>query len=342
VDLSEACLIGASLVGANLTGAALMWAALTRADLSGANLSGANLNLARLGEAHLVGANLNKANLLLANLLGADLSGADLSGANLADAYLGRADLSEAELSGANLRRADLGRANLNKANLCETDLSGAILYFTSFGFTNLRDAIGLDLCQHRGLSFVDYYTLSVSGSLPRTFLRGCGLPGKLIEYAPSLLTEAAHFPSCFIGHVAEDGEFAELLQEDLQKHGIPCWCALEDLTIGDKLQEGIQDSIRLHDKLLLLLSASSLNNPWIKREVRVARERELREGKLVVFPIRLDNVIMSEPWAADLRRTRHIADFSRWEDPRAYDSALKQLLRELKAGGAAGSILTH
>ena len=40
--------------------------------------------------------------------------------------------------------------------------------------------------------------------------------------------------------------------------------------------------------------------------------ERERREGRTVLFPIRLDEQVVEtdEAWAADIRRTRHIGDF--------------------------------
>ena len=41
-----------------------------------------------------------------------------------------------------------------------------------------------------------------------------------------------------------------------------------------------------------------------------------------------------NEAWAADIRRTRHIGDFSRWKDHDAYQSAFERLLRDLKAEG--------
>ena len=39
-------------------------------------------------------------------------------------------------------------------------------------------------------------------------------------------------------------------------------------------------------------------------------------------------------PWAAHLRRTRHVGDFSRWQDQAAYEEALERLLRDLSAAG--------
>ena len=38
------------------------------------------------------------------------------------------------------------------------------------------------------------------------------------------------------------------------------------------------------------------------------------------------------EAWAAEIRRTRHIGDFTRWKDHDAYTTAFDRLLRDLKA----------
>jgi len=36
--------------------------------------------------------------------------------------------------------------------------------------------------------------------------------------------------------------------------------------------------------------------------------------------------------WPADIRRTRHIGDFTNWKDHEAYQKAFARLLRDLKA----------
>jgi len=38
------------------------------------------------------------------------------------------------------------------------------------------------------------------------------------------------------------------------------------------------------------------------------------------------------QAWAADIRRIRHIGDFSRWKDHDAYQQSFERLLRDLKA----------
>jgi hypothetical protein len=46
-----------------------------------------------------------------------------------------------------------------------------------------------------------------------------------------------------------------------------------------------------------------------------------------------LETVWKDQTWA-DIRRTRHIGNFSRWKDHHAYQQAFERLLRDLKAEG--------
>jgi uncharacterized protein YjbI with pentapeptide repeats len=64
-------------------------------------------------------------------------------------------------------------------------------------------------------------------------------------------------------------------------------------------------------------LSENSVRSSWVEKEVEAAFKKERLCGCIVLFPIRLDDGIMNidQAWAADIRRTRHIADFSKWED---------------------------
>ena len=40
-----------------------------------------------------------------------------------------------------------------------------------------------------------------------------------------------------------------------------------------------------------------------------------------------------NQAWAAEIRRARHIGDFSRWKEHDAYQQAFERLLRDLQAG---------
>lgn len=355
VDLSSA-----NLRGADLSQAVFSEAFLSHDLASGINFSHANLSHAHFGKAFLDSANFSRADLSHTNLSGAFLSGAflnytNLSYANLNHAYLNHtnlseADLREAHLSGAKLRSANLSYAFLNGAFLTNTDLyranffgasldgvdiSKASVEQTIFGNIDLRRVKGLETVQHHGPSTIGIDTLLRSeGDIPEIFLRGAGLSDSFIEYARSLTQRPIQYYTCFISYSSKDQDFAERIYADLQSNNVRCWYAPEDMKIGDKIRQRIDECIRMYDKLLLVLSQHSVMSHWVEKEVETAFEKEQRHNKLVLFPIMLDDSVMrtNQAWAADISRTRHIGDFTRWKEHDAYQRGLKRLLRDLKA----------
>jgi len=366
-DLSFADLSNANLRGANLTAAELRRTILSRANLSEATLRGANLSGAGLYNADLSGADLHGARLVQAQLpnaklrqakLGvlpfgvevrradlskADLTGADLSGATLSQAYLHAANLDGADLTDADLSGAELNKANLSKATLRGTNFSGVSLYETIFGDTDLASVRGLDSCRHIGPSTVDHRTLTKSGTLPLNFLRGCGLPDRLIDYLPTLLNQPIQFYSCFISYSTKDQIFADRLHADLQNKGVRCWFAPHDIQGGRKIHEQIDEAIRIYDRLLLILSEASMNSEWVKTEIAKSRRKEVEKRGRVLFPVTL---VPFEPairtWenfdadtgkdSAKEIREYFIPDFSSWTNQDHYQQAFGRLLKDLRA----------
>lgn len=279
-----------------------------------------------------------------------DLSGADLRKLHIGDANLSGADLREADLSGlylcqTNLVGADLREAYVVKTEFFEADLSRAILYNiflfeTVFLSTTLKNAKGLDTCVHQGPSTLDHRTLQKSSKLPLKFLRGCGLPDLIIDNVAVVQGDPLQFYSCFISHASSDKGFVDRLYADLQNRGIRCWYSSEDLKTGDRFRDVINQAIRAHDKLLVVLSENSVYSDWVETEVERAfseerrRKQDAQDRPTVLFPIRLDDEIMktARTWADDIRLTRHIGDFSNWKDHDSYQKAFERLLKDLQA----------
>jgi hypothetical protein len=122
---------------------------------------------------------------------------------------------------------SSLGRTSagvvLTVAELSRANLSGALLGDTVFSEADLTDTMGLDSCDHRGPSVLDRLTLARSRNLPVAFLRGVGLPDRLIEYLPSIFGgDPIQYYACFISCSARDHEFAHRLHADLQDCGLP------------------------------------------------------------------------------------------------------------------------
>jgi hypothetical protein len=288
------------------------------ADLRGADLRHANLERANLGRALLERADLEKANLGGTNLGGANLWGANLWGANLRGT----------NLRGTNLRGADLTTANLGKTIFFQTRLDGVK---------------GLDAIKHRRPSNLDHFTIAeAEPPLPLSFLRGCGLPDLIINNVEALRGDAIQFYSCFISYSTANEAFAQRLHADLQDKSVRCWFAPHDIQGGRKVHEQINEAIRLHDKLVLILSESSMDSNWVEHEIRQAYKRQDKEDRRVLFPIglvqyealqewELFNADMGRDLAEDIREY-HIPDFSDWKDHDAYQKAFDRLLCDLRA----------
>jgi len=104
---------------------------------------------------------------------------------------------------------------------------------------------------------------------------------------------EPIQFYSCFLSYSSKDQEFAERLYADLQQKHVRCWFAPEDMKIGERIRPRIDEAIRVHDKLLLVLTESSMKSAWVEKEVETAFEKERKQSRTVLFPIRLDDAVM-------------------------------------------------
>jgi len=322
-DLSDAILQRAKLGGANLSRADLRKVDLREADLCRTKLSAARLQRAILYRADLGGSDLGEASVTQANLIGA----------NLHEANLSAADLSGTLLSWAILKGATLHGAHLDGANLRDADLMEARLRDTIFADVDLSAVKGLEMVVHEGPSTIGIDTIYQSrGKIPEVFLRGCGVPENFIGYVGSMVGRPVEFYSCFISYSTKDQQFAERLCNDLQAAGTRCWFAPHDMNGGRKRHAPIDEAIRLHDKLLLVLSEHSMNSGWLQSEIANARDREEREKKQMLFPITLaphENV--RKLFDGDVDSAREVGDFSNWKEHDSYQQAFQRLVEDLK-----------
>lgn len=297
---------------------------LSRAGLQGADLSGADLK----------GADLSMSDLRGANLSSADLSNANLFGSNL----------HEANLSGAILVGARLVEATFRRCNLTQSTFHGASFGWNVFASIDLSQALGLDTARHSGPSTIGADTLMQSrGKIPESFLLGCGLNNDIITYIPSVfgIRFLIEYYSCFISYSHKDEDFCKRLHSRMRDEKMRVWYAPEDMPGGKKLHEEIDQAIRLHDKLLLVLSKHSMKSEWVQQEIYNALEREHLEGRRVLFPIRLVSYKALEDWKLPPFRGKDMAreireffipDFSKWKDHDEFENAFQRLLKDLKS----------
>jgi hypothetical protein len=134
----------------------------------------------------------------------------------------------------------------------------------------------------------------------------------------------------------------------------VRCWFAPHDIKGGKWIIDQIDQAIRPHDKVLLILSMASIASGWVEAEIMRAFELESREERRVLFPVSLTDFATLQQWkctdpdsgkdlAREIRRY-FIPDFSDLKNHDSYPKAFKRLLEDLKAdaqkeGLSAGSL---
>jgi len=322
-----------------------------QADLRGANLSDADLSQADLRKALLSGAYLTQANLSDADLHAAELGAADLRSAmlcraNLSEAFLVGADLRGSSLTHANLRGAMLGLTDLTAADLSGADLAEALCGYTTFAKVDLSDVKNLDQVRHTGPCIIGLDTLMrTKGPIPREFLEGCGVPYSVYESTMSAIRALdirLSFFSAFISYNGRDEAFAKKLHDRLRDKDVQVWFAPEKLRGGKYLDDQIDKAIHAHEKLLIVISTGTLDSEWVRHEIELGHQREVRDKKeqSVLFPIRLISFEdclkefekLHNPAIESKLRRYFIPDFTRWESDQAkFNEQFQNLLDALK-----------
>lgn len=312
---------------------------LTKQYLEACDLRGADLSNAVLTRCSLMRADLEGANLYQAEFFGADLRDANLTEADMRGAKLHQADLRGASLNGADLYRADFIETRVDGASFslarCET---------TTFADMDLSNAVDLESVTHTGPSSIDIATLIRSRqNVPVPFLRGTGLPRTFLDYGLSILADvpAIQFESVFISYSSVDEQFAQTLYDFLQQRQVRVWFAPEDMKPGARLHDQIDTAIRVHDRLLLVLSHTSLASSWVRTELKKAVRRERAENRRILFPVSIvpyEIVAAWECFDADLGidlaekvREYFIPDFSEWRDRSVVNKSYASVLSALK-----------
>jgi hypothetical protein len=201
------------------------------------------------------------------------------------------------------------------------------------FADNDLSEVTGLETVLHLGPSTIGIDTIYKSkGNIPEVFLRGAGVPEEFIVYMRSLAGKPIDSYSCFISHSSEDDDFAQRLYADLRAKNVRSWKFDENAKWGEPVWGEIDTAIRHYDKLVVICSEHSLQSPPVIREIERASQKEDREHKNVLFPIRIDDYLFDEwdhPRKADVVG-KVIGDFRDSENLEAYTKAFPRFLDAL------------
>jgi uncharacterized protein YjbI with pentapeptide repeats len=339
IDLSSANLRGLKLEGLDLSLTVLRRVDFRRTTLNDVDFSNSDLRGARFREAKLISP----------QFIETDLAGADFTSASIVDA-----EFSDADLTGANFASATIDIARFGGSILKGTDFTGAYLGATEFAprdFSGATLKAGLDSCvflnadlsgvkglayaHHLGPSTIGIDTFYRSkGKIPKKFLLGAGIPARFVHGSSSLLRIVGLYYSCFISHSSTDKDFCGLLHSSLRRLGIPVWYFPKHAKWGREVWGEIDRGIHTCDKLLLVCSKSSLRSAPVLREIDRVLQREEKEKRDILFPIRLDNYVFTG-WESSRKAdviAKTIGDFRRWRTRAEYRKSFHRLLTDLEA----------
>jgi hypothetical protein len=126
---------------------------------------------------------------------------------------------------------------------------------------------------------------------------------------------------SIFISYASKDRAAAHTICEALEYRGFDCWIADRDIGPGENFQVPIVHAIRSAKAMILVFSANAANSEEIKKEIVLAGQ-----SRLVVIPVRVEDVTPDEAFAYEMATRQWIDLFGDWEQ------SVQRLARQLEA----------
>lgn len=125
-----------------------------------------------------------------------------------------------------------------------------------------------------------------------------------------------------FLSHSHADKPFARKVAASLRTAGHGVWIDEAEINIGDSLVEKIRDGLDQVDFVAAILSSASIDSPWVTRELDIASNREIEEGRVVVLPLLVEKVALP-----GFLKGKFYGDFT---VEGQYDAVVSLLLRQL------------
>jgi hypothetical protein len=123
-----------------------------------------------------------------------------------------------------------------------------------------------------------------------------------------------------FISYSHQDKDFVDRLAANLVRHKARVWVDRWELNVGDSIIDRIQEAIQESSALIIVISTSSMESEWCKKELSSGFLRELEERRVVVLPLLLEDCEMPI-----FLRGKMYADFRS-----SFDEGLKKTLEAI------------
>jgi hypothetical protein len=122
-----------------------------------------------------------------------------------------------------------------------------------------------------------------------------------------------------FLSHSVADRDFVETLANALRRHGVPVWYSEKNLIGAQQWHDEIGAALRRCDWFAVVLSPSSVDSMWVKRELMKAFQPRRLENRIIP--------IVLQP--ADYERLSWVLDLSQMVNFTAsFDDGMRDLLR--------------
>jgi len=112
-----------------------------------------------------------------------------------------------------------------------------------------------------------------------------------------------------FISFATQDSKTARTICTALEGRGFKCWIATRDIQPGENFQSSIVRAIRSAKVLLLVFTSNSNRSDEMTKELALASQQ-----KLMVVPLRVENVDPSDAFAYEFATRQWIDLFADWE----------------------------
>jgi hypothetical protein len=99
-----------------------------------------------------------------------------------------------------------------------------------------------------------------------------------------------SNLSSIFLSHNHADKPFARRLAKDLINLGIRVWIDEAEIQVGDSLIEKIREGIDNVEYVGVVLSRVSVKSEWVKKEVDIAMNQEIKGKRVKVLPLLVDD----------------------------------------------------
>lgn len=93
-----------------------------------------------------------------------------------------------------------------------------------------------------------------------------------------------------FISYSHADKSFVDTLAAHLVKRNAHVWGDSWELNVGDSIVGRVQEAIQESSALLVVLSKTSVQSEWCKKELSAGLMRELDEKPVIVLPVLLED----------------------------------------------------